>query len=540
LKKKTPGDLGKDIVRIAGFDNDFKVVWEDGENIGLRSDEFIDFSGFSLKKPLEDVSVNPVQVITEKELLNFESSDKTRTVVNLMSELSDPNTNVDRFKVFIRELPELEQEIIDKANSVEKAGKVIIKDVDLAVVRLGFETVKDIAGNFVKRKVSMANPQLSEFKHYEAYNILKGVLFKRLSPIFGFRDLRSEGSSLLATETVGATILIENAKDDLKKFYTGPKAFYSSATRLLERVYFGKDLVEVNDIYFKEILGMFEFLFGGYILAHQTIDLTYDLPSNIKLTLSSRKLKFAFISYLVFLGLKYIFDRDRESGYAFISRLKRAGMDVGKAMDFVNNCIFEANDILSSIGLRRSLRPVSVPSYPFKIERFFPESIHFGYLVLSFRNFSLKDLRRLILRSEDEFFTMYVLNKFLDISSFNLNDKSFIVLPCENLEDEEIDADQFSMFDILIFKGIDRLNPELKKEFLKLWKEFDGIIIGTLDSLEKIDLKDEDMFKAIRNYIVDFPSYFLDEKVYESMLDHCDRFQRDNLLNLFKILLLQW
>ncbi len=489
----------------------------------MRSDEPLDLSKFSFKSLILK-NYRPFHPITEKELLNFESSDKTRTVVNLMSELSDPNTNVDRFKVFIKELPELEKEIIDKANSVEKAGKVVIKSVDLAVVRLGFETLKEIAGNFVKRKISMANPQLSEFKHYEAYNILKGVLFKRLSPIFGFRDLRSEGSSLLATETIGATILLGNADDSLKGFYTGPKTFYSGAMRLLEQVYFGKDLVEVNGTYFKKLLGMFEFLFGGYILAHQNLDLSYDLPSSVRISLSQRKLKFAFISYMVFLGLKYIIDRDRESGYAFVSRLKRAGMDVGKAMDFINNCIFEANDILSSIGLRRSLRPVSVPSFPFKIERFFPENIHFGYFILSLRNFSLKNLKRLVLRSEDEFFMMYVLNKLMNVSSFDLNDKSFIVLPCKNIDDEEIDEDQFSMFDVLIFKGIDKLNHELRKEFLKLWKGFEGIVIGTLSSSSKIDIEDDELFKAVRDYIVDFPSYFLDSSVYESMLEHLERY----------------
>ncbi len=522
LRKGFQGNLEKDLVkvRIGRDERECAVVWEDGENIGLRFSEPLDLKSFEglFLKPRE-FEVEPVKRITEEQLLEFESSDRTRTVVNLMSELSDPNTNVDRFKVFIKELPELEEEILNIANSVEKAGKVKIKDIDLAVVRLGFETVKEIAGNFVKKKVSMANPQLSEFKHYEAFNILKGVLFKRLSPLFNFRDLRSEGSSLLATETTGATLLLKNGDESLKKHYTDPRHFYSFITRMLERAYFGKDLVDVNGTYLKKMLGMFEFLFDGYVLAHQTFNPMYAPPEDLKISLSSRKLKFAFISFMVFSALSFIMDRDRERGYSFISRLKRAGMDLGKAIEFTNNCIFEANDILYGIGLRRSLRPVSIPSFPFKVERFFPEDIHFGYFLLSFRRFA-RDTGRMVMRGDDEALMMLVLNRFLNVSEFNLNEKSFIVIPCANLKDDEIDPEVFSPFDIVIFKDVDRLDEELIDDFLKFWSDFDGKVVATVSTSSR----EGKICKKLREFIVDFPSYFLSDKVHSFMVELSRRF----------------
>jgi hypothetical protein len=203
--------------------------------------------------------------------------------------------------------------------------------------------------------------------------------------------------------------------------------------------------------------GGFEDLYDGYVLAHLILNPCY-IPDNIKLTLTKRRLIYAFLVYLTFIATKFIMDRDKESAILFIHMLKRAGMDDDRITDFLSDSVSEANNVLNNVGLKGNIRTGTLTHTPFKIEGYLHRDIHFKYFMKVFDDFSmLKSVKRMAIRYEDETYTHFILGKLMMADDVGLNSKAYCVIPCKNISEKELYLEEFSYFDLIILKDIDRL-----------------------------------------------------------------------------------
>jgi hypothetical protein len=201
--------------------------------------------------------------------------------------------------------------------------------------------------------------------------------------------------------------------------------------------------------------------------------------------------------------------------------LGEAGMDQSKIMDFLRDSIREANDVLNDLGLSGSIRSSSLPQSSFKIDGYVQENIHDTYLMKSFKDFSaIKRIKRMALRYEDAAYTHFILNKFMIADEIGLNSKVHCVIPCKNISENALYVEDFSYFDLVVFKDIDKLPVSLMKAFVKLWNSFEGELIVTFSTLSFLDIDNKDLYLLLKNHIVDFPSYFSNREIYDRMIDH--------------------
>ena len=470
-----------------------------------------------------------------------------------MAELESEDTNISRLKVYINNLHEVREKIIRDEQAAEEKRKklkdpvevpqtginmpdlketlliratsgraldISSQDIDLAVARLGIENVKRISSDFVKKNMSKFEISIAGFRNYQLYNILKTVLFKKLAPFFGYKNEYGEGSSLLSLETTGVKILTQKREKELGTYYITPQRLYSDISRIYEQILFGQDFLQVTKTYFDKVQGIFQNVMDGYLIAHQSLNPQYSMPKGMKLVLNKNKLIYGFVSYLTMLGTSFIIENDRETGAIFIRRLLRTGIEQGKVMDFINEVITDTNIIASEMGIKGSIRPVSMPMSGFKLENFIPQETYYDYLVKAFRTFNVNNAMRMVLRYDDDNYCHYILNRFMNINHFGLDSKIFTVIPCENLGEKEIFLEDISNFDLVIFKNINRLPYAHIKSFLRLWANHDGKIIATMSSDAFPDYDAPELFKAVNFAIVEFPSTLRSPTVQKKMITH--------------------
>ena len=94
---------------------------------------------------------------------------------------------------------------------------------------------------------------------------------------------------------------------------------------------------------------------------------------DIKLTLTNTNLIYSFMAYLTFVATKVIMDKDKESAIVLTHMLKRAGMNEREIMNFLNDGISEANNVLKNLGLKGNIRSSPLPDASFKIEGLFTQ-----------------------------------------------------------------------------------------------------------------------------------------------------------------------
>ena len=447
------------------------------------------------------------------------SLEKTKAVINLMLELDDPNTNVEKFKSHIEAIPELEILIFKKANSVESASRTKIDSINTAITRLGFEEIKRVVYDFINRKITFKNCYFNDFEHFEFYNILKLSLFKKLAPLFSFNDIRSEGRSLLATETVGVDLLLENAPNGFKNLYKSPKELYSHVLRVYEDKFFGINLLDLNRDYFVNRMGLFKYLYDGYLLAHQSLHPYYEFKDDQEIILSSRKLRFSYVSYLTFLALQYIISKDKRSGYMLLNRLIKLGLNTQKALSFLNKAIHDTNEKLKIAGVDDKIGSISFPSFKIKISDNFGKTKDIEYFIEKLTKVSNEHINRVAFRYEDSFAAMKLINNVINSIDFNFNSLPFCVIPCHNLKDDELKLELFNGFDLVIFKDIEKLPKNLFKDFRKLWRDFEGKIFVTFSTYSMIDFYQKELFLLIRDFIVDIPSFAENKTLYKRLLE---------------------
>ena len=472
-----------------------------------------------LKKYIEEISVIYTNINNKKQ-----SAEKEE-----YSSLDDDSININEQEK--EDLPKEEElidlmtQIIDTANSAENTDGVWVKDIDFAIARIGLSAVKDISVRFVKRMITNSVTVLTDFQGFEAYNILKTVMFKKLTPFFSFHDDNGTGSSLLSIETVGVDFLATKTVAELSEFYINPQTIYSELSRHYERRLFGTDLLKVNKIFLETISPVFGQLYDGYIISHQILNTSLILEDDVKLSISRRKLNYAYLLFMSYLLCQFYIGRDNESGVNLMNRLSCTGMDKHEIDRFLKDTIGEANKIVGDFGLKTLIRDSASPNFSLDIKRFLPEDTRFGHFLEIMDG--LKVHKRVVLRFEDDDYTHFVINKLINVHEFGINRMPYVVISCDNLSiDEEIATEAFNFFGLIIFKNIDKIPGSLAKGFIKLWREYEGIIITTYSNYSFIEFDRFDLYKFLRQYMVDFPSYFVNSNIHKRMIDHTAEYMK--------------
>jgi hypothetical protein len=558
IRKMNSEEIKDPKLIISFFKKELKadLLWQDNINIGLQYSEELDVEQLIKKFTLrvKEPAITPKKTISDDAMAGISNKDVLSICINFMEELENLDTDITKLQTYVDEISDICQKppvpegeateeideikelkpveptdlkelLIYKASSAGSAAGIEIKDVNFAIARLGLEAVKEISADFLRNRVSeLEMSPLTNFDNYEAFVIFKTVIFKHLAHFFGFKDEEGEGSLLLSLETKGLEILMNlysEDSEDLRHYYISSSRVYSELSRIYETNNFGKDLLLINKYYFENVLERFEDLYDGYIIAHLILNPSYVPGDHPKLTFTRKKLIYSFMVYLTLIATRVIMDRDRESVMILMHMLKRAGMTEKDIRNFLAIGVSEANKVLKDLGLKGNIRLGTLPSASFKIEGYLHNDIYSQYLVNTFKDFSMTNkLSRLALKYEDAAYAHFILTKLMIADDLGMNSKAYCVIPCRNISEYELYLEEFIYFDIVIFKDIDSLPISHRREFVKLWKSFEGKIIVTFSNYSFIDFDNKDLYLLLKNHIVDFPSYFSCTEVYERMIEH--------------------
>ncbi|MRJ02755.1 MAG: HDOD domain-containing protein [Epsilonproteobacteria bacterium] len=504
-------------VEIDGKSYEGSVARTYGNKVVLRFDQ--EFPKELIESHMKKVThepLKPQRTLDTASISNESDVQSDKAIINLMLEIEDPNTNIAKFRENIEALPELKEKILSMANSIEIGGRGRISDVGSAVTRLGFEAIKRIVYQYVMYEASLSHNDLKYFENFELYNIFLGATFKKISPLFSFKDTKNEGQSLLTMSSVGA-LVISRECPEIAPLYRGVEELYSYPMRMVERWKCGYDFLEIDGHYFTKDLQVFKYLYDGFVLANYMLYPHYS-PQNLKVSLSQRKLRFAYVSYLTLLAQKFVFAKDKNSGFILLQRMQRLGFTLQEAKQWLDFIIENTNKKVARIGLEKKIPKPDMPNQMISLESYLGSGGYAAYFLEKIDDLS-REAQRLAIRYEDEAYSHYVLDIVLNHERFTFLTMPFAIIPCDVLEDDELPLAMLEGFDLLIFKNIDRLDRRLFKEFEKIWKDFEGKIIVTFSTYSMIEYDQPHLYEVVREQIVDFPSYYQSTLLHMKMVN---------------------
>ncbi len=507
-------------------------------------DEFDDINFIKENtKYLKNFKTSKKFTITDKDLDRINVSSDFINLITLISEVDDPNTDAESLAFIINTIPILKNKIIETANAVSQGAVEEIKDLPTAISRIGLEKLKKLVFQYFELFVTTYKSPIEGFESFNQMNLTKLELFKKFPPFISFQPKKKAGLLLLLFEFVSSAVVSFIEKDEkYKKLLKNTVNFYSYLIRIYEKVLFGEDFLTYNETFlnrkFKTLLDVND----SYKLAHLLLNPHLSLKSE-PFNLSNRNLKRAYLYYLIFLGINYLVYNDKKSGYILYNRLRRFGMSLNDAVDFLNEVVFIVNKILSALKIKPLLRTPSPVNYTLSCKKIFPETGSFADLIEEFRKVGSGKKNRLILRTQDTAFSGYLLNYLLNDIELGLSSKTFIVIPSEDIQNpDSLLVENLSGFDIIYFKNLDRLSPMIYREFYKLWKNFEGIIIGDYSYYSFIDFDSQkvQLFHIIKNSKIDVPVITNEKAAYEFIVsklkdEYISLFQTTNFKNLDKI-----
>ncbi|MGC2062314.1 MAG: hypothetical protein WA610_05000 [Thermodesulfovibrionales bacterium] len=525
------------------------VRWEDSNFIGLQFEGAFNDPSFIIKRirrPKEAV-VPPQMSIPAKSILQYKKDEILTAMVNLLMEVESSEPNLTKIGTFINEICVLEEkekkveegteegkeeallevreqtfieQVIARAVSLHSWDQGRVIDINFAITTLGLDNVREILRNYVHKRIFKTENAVPVFQDIEVFNILKSAVFKNLCRVFGLSEIQPEGNALLSFETVGVEILIRESSGILDSYYKSPSRLYSEISRMYEKAFFGADPVLINKYYFEKGIGTFQELYHGYVLAHMALNPQYSPSEDLKISLTRNGLVFSYMAYLTFLAVCFIMDKDRESGFILAQRLRGKGMDEARILNFLDTSISEARTIAKDFGVKETFVRPPLSAGSFKIEAWVGKDSRFRYLVQSFMNFDRMNLGRIALRCEDSSYAHFILGKLMNADVLKLSTKTFCVVPCGNVSDDQWYVRDFTNFDLLVFKNINKLPAFHLSTFIKLWNSFEGQIIVTFSTLDFLDYTKPELHALLNSSLVDFPSYFLNDTVYRKMVEH--------------------
>lgn len=456
--------------------------------------------------------------VNEDDIKNAKVSSDLISLFNLLTELEDPNTDALHLKLLFDLLPPLKNKVIELANSLTEGAVEKIKDIETAILRLGLDRLKKLVGEYFELFIANYKPDLDSFENISQLNLTKVEGFKETAPLISFQIRRKAGIVLLLLDLVSSAASIFYRKDEkYRQMLKNSVYFYSHPMRQYEKTTFGEDFLSLNfKFVFQKIKPLAE-VYDSYKLGHLMLYPMYSVERE-NLNLSNRNLKRAYIYYIVFLMVNYLVYSDKKSGYILYNRLRRFGMSLNDAMDFLNQIVFTVNKSLSNIGIKPYLRSPSPVSYNIDTTKIFPETSDFKALYDRFKVLGQGKENRVVIRSQDINFSSLLVWYLLNDSSIGLASKTFVVLPAKSIQNpDSLLVENLSSFDIIYFKGIDDLDPAIYREFYKLWKTFEGIIIADYSYYSFLDFDQQkiQLFHIIKDKKVDAPLFTENKKAYE-------------------------
>ncbi len=537
IKKNTEEEISVDEIVLSLTKDGIRtvIVWQTDQYLGLRFvDKLNDLRSAARHiRFLHETTVDPHLGMMEKKLIAEQDDSALHSLIELLVELDMPMVDINKLKSIIHQESGLDEaktkeddrkhddrwtmqdEILKKIAGPDDAPTSMDINLDHAIDLLGIDTVKEVLKKYLKKQLIRAH---SSMQNYVVFNILEAVVLHHLSNYFGYSDKDGEAKAMLSHETVGLERLVKNSTGLLSTYYSGPGPFYSEISRRYERLLFGTDMISVNYRFFHKDKESFTELYSGYVIAYQTLNPFYALSDSVKLSLTSNNLRFSSIASLLFLFINAIIGKDKKSGCALVKRLKGRGMQDRKMANIIDEIIAETNHILTEYEIPGKLGRASLPSSFEKVEKSFPKEIHFSYLFDAFREMDSKTTHRMAIRYQDQTFTHFVLNKILNGADFELSSRNLCVIPCNNLLEDPVYYDDLLAFELLILKDVDMLPQVHFSLFEKLWNSFEGDIIVTFNTNQFIDFTNDRLYQTIREYIVDFPSYYASDTIYQAML----------------------
>lgn len=456
--------------------------------------------------------------INENDIKDTKISSDLISLFNLLTELEDPNTDALQLKLLFDLLPPLRNKVIELANSVVEGALEEIKDIESAILRLGLDKLRKVVGEYFELFVANYKPDLESFENISQLNLTKVEMFKEIAPLLSFQIRRKAGIVLLLLDLVSSAASIFYKKDEkYKQILKNSVYFYSYPLRQYEKSIFGEDFLTLNFKFISQKIKPLTDVYDSYKLGHLMLYPMYDVERE-SLNLSNRNLKRAYIYYLVFLAVNYLVYNDKKSGYILYNRLRRFGMSINEAVDFLNQIVFTVNKSLSNIGIKPYLRSPFAVSYNIDSTKIFPETADFKALYDRFKLIGQGKDNRLVIRSQDVNFSSILIWYLLNDSGVGLDSKTFAVLPAKTIQNpDSLLLENLSSFDIIYFKGIDELDPTIYREFYKLWKTFEGIIIADYSYYSFLDFSQQkiQLFHIIKDKKIDAPLITENRKAYE-------------------------
>jgi len=484
-------------------------------------------------KYLKTFSTSKKYSISEKDFDSINLSPEFINLINLLAEVDDPNSDAESLAFLINPLTLLKNKIIETANSISEGAVEEIKDLPTAISRIGLERLKKLVYQYFELFITTYKSPLPDFEEFNQVNLTKVELFKKLPPLISLQPKKKAGLLLLLLELISSSIVLFVNKDEkYKKLIKNTVKLYSYMTRIYEKVIFGDDFLSIN----KDFLNrQFKFLVevnDSYKLAHLILNPQLSLQTQ-QLNLSNRNLKRAYIFYLIFLGLNYLVYNDKKIGYTLYNKLRRFGMSLNEAVDFLNEVVFFVNKILSALKIKPFLRTPSPVNYTISCRKIFPETGSFVDLIEEFKKVGSGKKKRLVLRTQDTAFTGYLLNYLLNDVEIGLSSKIYVVIPCEAIySPDSLLVENLSGFDIVYFKNLDKLSPMFYREFYKLWKNFEGIIMGDYSyySFMDFDKQKIQLFHVIKDSKFDVPLITREKQAYDFIVSKL----KDEYISLFE------
>jgi hypothetical protein len=531
---------------IASVEFKGRVKWEDELFIGVEGPHPLGGPAF-LEKRIKRVkeALPPPQwmIVPEKAVVHYKKSEGLVAVVNLLLELESEDPDIRKLADLIERVSQYEEGEREKAleagtepsealkksckdelraqilqkQPAEEMGKI---DAEFAISLLGLQHVREVIENHVRKCVFDSDQTLPLFENLETFNVLKSVFYKKLCRLFGLTEHQSEGSTLLFFETAGLDILVKESNGILDNFYKSPTHLYSELSRIYEQVFFSVDALHLTQKYFERTMGDLKESYDGYLMAYLALHPQYQPAKAVKITPSRKALALSYLFYLTFLAVLFILDKNQTYGNYLSRRLQGRGLTSRNQDDLIEQTIEETQAILQILQIRRTIPHPQTPDDFFSLDTFLGKDIRFEYLLKTFRAFGRNRQGRLALRYEDGGYAHYILGKLINAGGLGLAGKTLAVIPCGNLSEEQWYQKDFDLFDLLVFKEIHKLPQSKLGSFLRLWNGFEGQAIATFSTFEFLEHSQAQLFGHLREWVVDFPSYFQGAAIQDRMIDH--------------------
>lgn len=481
------------------------------------------------KKPMH-IPSTPKFKIQASNIEDFQSNDFIKSIMPLILELFDENTNVDKIYNLMRGLSELQEDILKLANSAYLNKGIEIKDVKSAIVRLGLSRFREYALKAIsKESLEHMRDNPKELQNLESTLILQASIFDNVYQLI-FLNAQRIYDFIILSMMDGFLIMLDfmskqqnpdasNLKSLILKIIQKPSLMYSYISRVIEKDDFGKDVLLIDKEYLSMVFGGSKEALStihGIIAGYNSFESLYSLKMIEKFELEKYNVRIAFAIYLSILGTKFIVEDDKKSGVILEHRLKRFGLD--SFLGFLNKCIMDANTTLRDLNIKKEFYKISSrPDFEFALkerDEKLPQSLEEFYV--DFTN-KIKS-KRVCIRYEDEEYTVLKLQKAIDFlnetksGSFCVIDLNTFLLPA---------YEDISFYDVILIKDIDKLKDIGVLD--GIMKNFEGYVIMTLRNDIDLLYKNKDLFDRISDITIDFPSYMEDKTLYEDVLKEAQK-----------------